>query len=130
MPSFWAHWSFDFVKTEAKQTVQPAVTEQSIPVEIDLNHTAAVLIPASSPEPPPVMEAPIKVDTITPSVETTSSLPEADRIEELFNKQDPRLPMWKRSFIKAECLGKKDGLHGYPIMLPITKPRAILSPAA
>ena len=53
------------------------------------------------------MEAPIKVDTITPSVETTSSLPEADRIEELFNKQDPRLPIVETIIYKSRVPWQK-----------------------
>lgn len=101
-----------FFKKPAPSVKAP---QAQVPIEIVLDQDTVSL-------PPPVV--PQK------SPETPAELPEADRIEEFFNKEGPKLPLSKRLLIRAMCPGKRGGPLGYPIMPAITKPRVILLPAA
>lgn len=74
-----------FLGGEKEQLKVSPIAIEQVPVEIVLTQEEQVIAPAIATEPSPTSPEP----STPPPVE----LPEADRIAELFNKKDPRLPI-------------------------------------
>ena len=68
----------------------PAVPAQ-VPLEVELDQQIQTVMPAVSPVPSP--SSSVTEKGVLPAPETIIELPEADRIEELFNKEGAKLPI-------------------------------------
>ncbi|WP_068470342.1 L,D-transpeptidase [Candidatus Protochlamydia phocaeensis] len=72
-------------KTKPTQPETGAVVQ--VPLEVELDQEIQAVVPALA------TPSPVAVSSVSPIVASSIDLPDANRIEELFNRNDPKLPI-------------------------------------
>ncbi len=90
---------------KSKSVPPVVVTTSQIPLEVELDQEIQLIAPALAVAPQPVQLLPQPV-IVTPSTSTVD-LPEANRIEEFFNKNEPKFPIVETVTYKSRVTWQK-----------------------